>query len=265
MPPTTRLAARAAALSAAAAAAASAAEEANRTDCPLLALADGLLESEILRHLPEARDRAALARCCRALRRAASWYEDARVVVAAGRNAAQYGGDPAVSLEQRWRWAGHAAARTRGRLTLAGCKKEDIKRLWGIAACAGFHPRLRELALPNFEAVEEDVSRLRSAVSAGTCSPAAFEKVSVYQICNPDAAWVTRGPAGAPPVLSAEYMFIQVEELEDDFPGRAAAAAALLPCGCDVTILGGNQNEADLPAAVEVTEALAGRQIRRLE
>ena len=94
--------------------------------CPLAALSDGpvLLQFALLRHLPEARDcdRAALpvARCCRALRRAASWHEDARVVLAVREEAVELAGDPAVSLEQRWRWAAHAAARTRGRLTLAG-------------------------------------------------------------------------------------------------------------------------------------------------
>ena len=230
---------------------AAAAEEANKTSCRLLTLPDGLLESEILRRVPEARDRAALARCCRALRRAASWYEDARVVV-------RYGGDPAVSLEQRWRWACHAAARTCGRLTLAGCGKEDIERLRDIAAAqaAGFHPAVlrnppapRELALPDFDVRETadhaarerqrreapaEIDRLRSApglprrealkdapteidrrlrsalrlprpVSAGPGAtlPAAFKKVCVGYVSNPEVYWLT----WQPPVLAANYFF----------------------------------------------------------
>ena len=179
-----------------AAAAASAAEEANKIDCPLAALSDSLLDAQILRHLPEARDRAALARCCRALRRAVSWYEDARVVVASGSWSAQlYGIDPAVSSEQRWRWAGHAAARTRGLLTLVGFSGPggDIQRLRGIAVAGCFHPRLRELATPGFCVGEGDVRRLRSA--AGAALPAAsHRKVHVFSILNPDAAWMTTGP-----------------------------------------------------------------------
>ena len=48
-------------------------------------------------------------------------------------------------------------------------------------------------------------------------------------------------------------------------PGQPAAAAALLPRGCEVIIQGGGANGTSESAAAEVAEALAGRQIKRLE
>ena len=48
---------------------------------------------------------------------------------------------------------------------------------------------------------KRNVGRLRSAfLSAGAALPAAFEKVSVRCMRNPDADWATWGPAGEPPV-----------------------------------------------------------------
>ena len=63
-------------------------------------------------------------------------------------------------------------------------------------------------------------------------------------------------------MLATEYIF-QVGGW-DHGPGKAAAAAALLPWGCTVFICGDYQTEAALPAAAEVAEALVGREIKRL-
>ena len=131
-------------------------------------------------------------------------------------------------------------------------------------------------AVPDFESSREgDVDRLRSAlVSAGAPLPAAFEKVTIHYIADPDAAWSTRGPAGEPPVMAVWYKF-KAEFLRDVGPVKAAAAAALLPRGCSVKIDGcamirtqGSVRIETVPGAVlpaaAVAEALAGRQIKRL-
>ena len=235
------------------------------TGCALLAVPNEVFESGILRRVPEARDRAALARCCRALRHAASWYEDsdARVVVAVGAAATKHGGDPTVSLEQRWQWAAHAAARTRGQLALAGFRMEDIDRLRGIAAAAGFHPRLRELALPDLRTWPPDVEQLKKLASAGPGLPAAFEKVSVETLFNPEAAWASRGPAGEPPVLSTRAGPSYLHKVASGNPSPAAVAASI-PLGSNVYFSGGNRPESESPAAAEVTEALAEREIKQI-
>ena len=104
--------------------------------------------------------------------------------------------------------------------------------------------------------------------------PAAFEKVSIYHINNPDASWATRGAAGEPPVVAQAYSF-DGDYLRDAGRAKIAAAASSLPRGCDVAIYGRHvdsdeEEDEDLAepdstvAAAEVAEALAGRQIKRL-
>ena len=262
----------------AAAAAASAAAEHNRTACPLLAkLPDALLD-RLLGKVAEARDRAALARTCRALH-AAIEYEEAGAVVAA--DADEYNPD-------RWSGGGGRGPATRPRSAADGSRWRDslhittrspnlvplqdgqLQRLRDIAAA--FHPGLRELALPHLGLLPTEVPRLRQALAGAAIHdgrPTRFKKVTVGELHDPDASWAAPGPAGEPVIFAAEYQFFFDHFSSEAVLMQAAcypAAAACLPKGCAVQVWGdAGDEEIVLMAAAAMAEAMAGRGVEMLQ
>ena len=259
-------------------AACNAVERQNRTASPLLSLPEALFD-RLLEGLSSQRDRAALARSCRALH-ASVYYADARVIVARRPDfIRRLGGDPAVLEKERWAWAKSAAARCRGRLTLLGFDFQDLRgwtrseRLRGVARA--FHPGLRELALPevfqwaNSES-EGCIKRLRivsgsAARRAAAGLPPAF--VTVGKVWQPDVSWATPGPAGEAPVIAATYAFSGLLMRDSAY---CTAALASLPRGCSVELDGGRDGFGGaLPGltgaeAALAAEALVGRGVEKL-